>query len=176
MSEVISGGLPHSIPTIEQIVSHRETGPWTTKSNAQLTVQMKMPVGDYLSYDKDELARIPEDIRGIRIYSVLGMPEGSVGGKEFHRVRQEIIMVRAGTLKCVCEDLLGNKRVCLLGPGNGVQLTPFILHTLISVENGTDLLVLANTLFNPDDPRTHDTYSAEEFERLKGEVRKDQTG
>jgi hypothetical protein len=46
-------------------------------------------------------------------------------------------------------------------------IPPFILHRIVSEQEGSAVLVLANTLYDVDDPRTHDHYSDAAFRRLQ---------
>ena len=46
-------------------------------------------------------------------------------------------------------------------------MPPYILHSYMVLEEGSGLLVLANTLFNPEVKETHDTYSMQAFRELQ---------
>jgi hypothetical protein len=46
-------------------------------------------------------------------------------------------------------------------------MIPFILHAYEVLEEGSNLLIVANTLFNPNNSKTHDTYSIKEFRELQ---------
>ena len=146
-------------------------GPWQTKSGGKLMVAFTLPFDvvqqRYFAYDQEELKKVPEDIRGLRIYTVRDLPQGPIGGTEFHRIREEIIYGLEGKIKMECEDLFGGKKKFILTPEKGIWMPPFILHTYKMMEEKSGLLVIANTLFNPDDPRTHDTYSLEVFRQLQ---------
>ena len=74
-------------------------------------------------------------------------------------------------LKWECEDIYRNKTEFILTQENGIWMPPFILHTYEVLENNSGLFVVANTLFVPDDPRTHDTFSADKFRELQKAVR-----
>ncbi|MEK7116730.1 MAG: WxcM-like domain-containing protein [Patescibacteria group bacterium] len=163
--------LPNKIPSVGEVNLTASTGPWKSKSGGNLNVHFRLPLEtlmDYLTYNEKELKEIPEDIRGIRVYSVRDMPKNGIGGNEFHRIRKEIFVVINGTLECVCEDLFSNISIFKLSNGMGVRIPPFIMHTFQALEENTGFLVMVNTLFNPDDPKTHDTYSRGVFEELKG--------
>ena len=145
-------------------------GPWKTKSDAELFMLFALPyadVLDYFRYDENELKNIPEDIRGLRNYSVRGLKKGSIGGTEFHRIRKEIILGLDGTVRIELEDMLGNKKNFEVNSQKGLYVPTFVLHTYEALENSSGLLVVANTLFNPEDTRTHDSYSKEMFNRLQ---------
>lgn len=125
-------------------------------------------VQSFFSYDEEELQRVPKDIRGLRNYRVENLPEGQVGGTEFHRVRKEIVIGVAGQVRWECEDLYGNKREFILTPENGVWMPPLILHTYFVEENESGLAIVCNTLFPlPAHPATNDTYSLEEFRKYQ---------
>lgn len=166
-----------TIFTIEDVKEINGRGPWSTKSDGQLTVLFTLPfnqlAGRFLHYDVSELGKIPPefDIRGLRIYSVQNVPAGNIGGTEFHRIREEIVFCLEGRMIWTCEDLRGETRSFRLKPGMGVWAPPYILHTYEAMEEGSIFLVLCNTLFDPADPRTHDSYSAEEFRQLQKEIK-----
>ena len=107
---------------------------------------------------------MPGDMRGLRSYVVEDIPKGSIGGKEWHKARTEYIRAAAGKAVLECVDLDGNEREIVLDRGHSVIIPPRILHTYQALEDHTTLQVVANTLFVPDDPRTHDTYPTDKFE------------
>ncbi len=153
----------------------RAGGPWTTKSGGELSVFFAFTLGEltenFFRYSEEELRRLPQDIRGLRIYGVRGIPKGRIGGTEFHRIREELVMVLEGKVRWECEDVLGIKVSWNLGRGDGLWMPPYILHTYEALEDGSDLLVLANTLFDPEDPRSYDSYPYHEFVKLQEEYR-----
>ncbi|QQG40167.1 MAG: WxcM-like domain-containing protein [Candidatus Aenigmatarchaeota archaeon] len=146
------------------------SGPWLTKSDAALDVSLSMPLDElrdeFMACDPDELAHVGTDIRGLRIYDVRGIEPGKVGGTEFHRVRQELAFCKRGAVEWVCQDVYGQIRTFVLTQANAVRVPPFIKHTYKALET-SDLQVVANTLYNADNPRTHDTFSAADFDILK---------
>lgn len=154
---------------VHDILEIASKGPWKTKSDAELIVLFALPYDDllgYIKYDESELRQIPEDIRGLRSYSVRGLKNGSMGGMEFHRIRKELLFGLEGLIDVECEDVYRNKRNFRLDSQKGIYIPPFILHTYETIEDA-GLLVIANTLFNPDDSRTHDTYPQEVFRKLQ---------
>lgn len=156
--------------TIDNVRVLSSKGPWTTKSDAELMVKFAMPseeVKDFFQYNQKELDKIPEDIRGLRGYTVRGLRKGTTGGKEFHRVRKELVFGLEGRIEWICEDVFGGEKILELTPKNGVYVPPFIIHTYNTLEDNSSFLVIANTLFNPDKRHTHDTYSREDFEALQ---------
>lgn len=139
-------------------------GPWKTKSEGQLNVLLALDL-DML---KDSFVGSPGKInRGLRIYTVRNLPKDKIGGKEFHKEREEIIFSLEGEVLLTCEDVFGGKREMVLDNTQGIWVRPFILHTYKSLKENSGLLVVANTLFDPNDKSTHDTYSKEEFQKLK---------
>lgn len=163
---------PLNYSTVDQIEILEPRGPWITKSGSLLFVLAALPievVGNYFRYDPNELAKMPRgfDIRGFRLYSNRGMPIGNKGGGEFHRIRQEIIIGLEGETFWECEDLNCAKRTFTLTQHIGIKLSPFIMHSYEVKQDNSGILVLANTLFIPDDPRTRDTYSREIFTALQ---------
>jgi len=165
-------GLPKNPVRINDVGNFLVKGPWPTKSGGLLNVLFALPVLEirnrFFQYDEKELDRIPVDIRGLRVYTVRGLPKGGIGGGEFHRVRSEIIICLAGRVIFGLEDLFGGKLIFPLNATTNVMyIPPFILHTYCTAEENSSLLVIANTLFEPDIPQTHDTYSEEEFRRIQ---------
>lgn len=158
-------------PNICQIRILDTRGPWNTKSGGTLMVRACLPLEtvlqEYFRYDANELREIPGDIRGLRFYTVRNLPFGQIGGKEFHRMREEMVIGLEGRLKWECEDVYGNKEEFTLTPETGIWMPPFILHTYEVLENNSGIFVVANTLFVPDNTRTHDTFSLEKFRELQ---------
>jgi len=146
-------------------------GPWKTKSNGLLMVSLAVSLETiqrkFFHYNETELKKIPEDIRGFRIYTVRNLPKGQIGGTEFQRIREEIVFRLEGRVKWICEDLFGEKAEFVLTPEIGLWMPPFILHTYEATYENSGLLVLANTLFRPENSRTHDTYSMDIFKELQ---------
>jgi len=161
-----------SIKDVQEIETR---GPWRTKSEGNLMVLFSFPyeidMKRFLRWDDKELKNIP-DIRGLRYYSVRSLPKGQVGGGEFHRIRQEIVFATEGSVQWECEDLSGKKKITILAPQNGIWLSPFILHSYKVLEEGTGLAVIANTTFDPENTKTHDTFSLSEFQKLQKEHQK----
>ena len=162
--------LPHRV---SEVVEFRQTNTrdlFKTKSGGTLAVLFALPfdlVKNFFDYDHDELAKIPEDIRGLRSYRVEGLPAGQIGGTEFHRIRQEIVFGLGGRVRWECRDLFGEIREFILTPENGLYMPPTILHTYHVEEGGSGLGIICNTLFPlPADEATNDTYSQEKFETL----------
>jgi dTDP-4-dehydrorhamnose 3,5-epimerase-like enzyme len=165
---------PNASPaSVEDIQVLEGGGPWQTKSGGELNVHFRLPIDvvqrGYFNYDQAELDALPSDIRGLRAYSVSDIAEDSIGANEWHRVRSELVFAIAGAVLWTCEDLYGNKREFTLDSrdSNGVWTPPFILHTYKALSSNSALLVIANTLFDPKDSATHDSFSIEDFRDLQ---------
>jgi len=156
--------------TVDDIRELRMTGPWRRKSGGILSVPFALPyvqAMDIFDYDAAELARLPRDIRGLRMFVLEDMPAGGIGGGEFHRIRIEIVFTVKGRVRWMCEDVYGwykeshPPRDCI------IHFPPFILHTMQSLESGSAVVVIANTLYDADDAQTYDTYPVAEFRALQ---------
>lgn len=165
----------HKIPTINDITVIERDWPWPTetfaaKSGGELSVLIALPHnivdGGFLQYEPEELRGIP-DIRGIRSYRVANIPEGSVGAKEWHRVRQELVFALGGAVRWSCEDVHGTKKEFTLDENTGVWTPPFIFHSYKALTEGVSIVVVANTLFDPKNDATKDTYFLEDFRALQ---------
>jgi hypothetical protein len=160
-----------SAPTISDVRQLQRNDTWHTKSNGELGVLFNINFTDlhkiYLHYEKSELAKLPRDIRGLRSYTVTGLKKQSVGANEWHRIRNELVFATKGRVKWSCEDVFGSKLEYELDEKSGVWTPPFILHAYEALEDDSELLVIANTLFFPEDPLTHDTYDLQSFRFLQ---------
>jgi hypothetical protein len=146
------------------------TGPWRSKSGGLLSVPFALSYAqtmDIFDYDHAELERIPRDIRGLRMFVLEDMPAGGVGGGEFHRIRIEIVFTVKGKVRWICEDLYGGHKEFFPSRDCILHFPPFILHTMHSIEHASAVVVIANTLYDADDARTHDTYPAAKFRALQ---------
>ncbi len=159
---------------VNEIKELKARGPWTTKSDGSLMVNFAFPSAEFqekfFSYNDAELAKLPKDIRGFRMYNVSGLKKGSIGGGEFHRVRQEFVIMIEGETWWTFEDLSAKTRNVLLTPQKAIWLPPFVLHSYGVLSETATFVVIANTLFDPQDPRTHDTYSRGDFRKLQGKL------
>lgn len=157
-------------PAVADIRELRMTGPWPSKSGGMLSVPFALShawTTDFFDYDRAELDRIPIDIRGLRMFMLEDIPRGGVGGGEFHRIRIEVAITVKGSVRWVCEDLYGGRREFTPPRDCSLYLPPFILHTMEAVEHGSTIVVIANTLYDADDARTHDTYPVAQFRALQ---------
>jgi dTDP-4-dehydrorhamnose 3,5-epimerase-like enzyme len=153
-------------PSVSDIQVVEKKGPWTSKSGGKLEVHFALPkdvLERFLDFDNPAFDEVPEDIRGLRSYTVSNIPKGSVGGKEWHKARTEYISAIAGAAVIDCVDLGGNEKEYTLDGNSAIIIPPGILHTYEALEDGTTLQVIANTLFVPDNPETHDTYPVDSF-------------
>ncbi|HEV7454413.1 MAG TPA: hypothetical protein VGO07_04080 [Candidatus Saccharimonadales bacterium] len=162
--------------TVDDIQVLTTRGPWQSKSGGRLEVLFSMSreqVVNFLDYDNAEFAAVQAasgtDIRGLRSYTVSDIPKGSVGGKEWHRARTEYVRAAAGAAMWECIDFQGNERHIALDGTTAVITPPGILHTYRALEDGTELQVVCNTLFVPEDPLTHDTYLRDTFYEMRAE-------
>lgn len=170
--------LPRNPPTVADVSELRTSGPWPSKSGGALSVPIALSHTDtrrFFDYDPAELERIGVDIRGVRVFFVSDAPVGGVAGRQFHRIRTEIAFVIKGSVRWRFEDLYGATRELRASAERVVCIPPFILHAVTFEEAGAAVGTLANTLYDRDDPRTHDTYSADAFrglqERWRGDAR-----
>ena len=155
-----------NLPSVNDIIVIDTSGEWPTKSGGVLSVLHKIDyslVEKFLHYDSAELSAVLADIRGLRAYKVSDIPKGSVGANEWHKIRNEIVCCIAGTFTWVCKDVYGNEKTFTLDKNCAIYTPHHILHTYTALEDAGCISVLANTLFDPKKPATHDTYSANDF-------------
>lgn len=155
-----------NLPSVDDIVVIKTDGEWQTKSGGTLSVLYKIEyptLENFLQYDQQELSKLPTDIRGLRSYKVENIPAGSVGANEWHRVRNEIVFALKGTFRWKCTDTYGKTKEYVLGANNAILTPHHILHTYVALEDDSTICSLANTLFFPEVPESHDTYTTAEF-------------
>lgn len=126
----------------------------------------------FLDFDNGAFDDTGQDIRGLRSYMVSGIAKGSIGAHEVHLARTEMVTALDGKASWTCVDLLGNEKVFMLDGTNVLMVPPGILHTYEALEDDTHLQVVANTLFMPDDPATHDSYPVAEFYELQAALKR----
>lgn len=164
-----------NIPTVDSVRTISGKGPWDTKSGGKLEVLFEFSAEfvqeEYFNYNQEELDNLPTDIRGFRAYSVRNLGRGKIGAHEWHKLRTEFVFALDGSAEWECEDLKGGKKVFTLKSGMGVCNPPFILHTYKALGDNVRLLVLANTMFDTNDAKTQDIYSAEAFHELQAQYR-----
>lgn len=160
-------------PTVNEVKVFKTRGPWPTKSGGKLTVKFAISFNElqekYLHYEESELNKVTAEMRGLRLYTVEGLAKGKIGGREFHRIREEMIYGLSGTISWKCEDIFRNEKTFTVDSECGIWMPPFILHTYEVLKDDSKFMVVANTLFDADNSSTHDTYSKENFLNLKSE-------
>lgn len=163
-------------PRVTSVRRLNGRGPWTTKSHGSLSVVFAFPrrqiMREFFTYDPVELDHVATDICGLRLYSISNLqPDAPMGGGEFHRLRQEFVWVVQGSVEWTCADLLQSKITWTLKPDQpGLWMPPFLMHSYRVLEPNTIMQFCCNTLFDPDDPATHDTYPESEFIALQRQV------
>jgi oxalate decarboxylase/phosphoglucose isomerase-like protein (cupin superfamily) len=165
-----------SIHTVDEIQIVETRGPWQSKSGGTLAVLLALPatqVTAFLDYENPEFQVVEkmskQNIRGLRSYTVSDIPKGSIGAGEWHRARTEYITALTGSVRWSFIDLNGTEREILVDGQTSVIVPPGILHTYRGLEDLSRLQVLCNTLFIPDDPKTHDTYSRTQFDEARAQ-------
>jgi dTDP-4-dehydrorhamnose 3,5-epimerase-like enzyme len=165
----------YTVPTVSAVQTIKSKGPWGTKSGGNLNVLFGFDINTlnekYFKYEKSEIERIPQEIRGLRSYSVSELEKDRVGANEWHRIRNELVFMTEGSAEWICEDLYGNKKNYKLDTNHGIWTPPFIMHTYKTTSEKNGILVIANTLFDPNNPKTHDSYSFEEFHKLQSQYK-----
>lgn len=155
------------LPTVEDVLAFEsKLGPWTTKSGGELSVLFAYDeeiLSRMFEVDQHERDLVPELELGIRSFQSTGLEVGSIGGKHFHRIKQEIIAFTKGAAEYVLEDVYGNKRTIIIDKKTpGLYIPPFIMHTYTTLEPA-ELIGVSNTLYDADEPATHDTYEDDVF-------------
>src|SRR3989338_4066669 len=106
--------------SVEDVKTFEAKGPWRTKSGGELAVLFALGndfVEEVFRYEAEELENVPEDIRGLRAYTVTGLAQGSpIAGREFHRIRKEVFVCLKGGMDARIEDVYGNIRMFKLDP------------------------------------------------------------
>jgi dTDP-4-dehydrorhamnose 3,5-epimerase-like enzyme len=158
-------------PTVEDAMAFEsKLGPWATKSGGELTVLFafnKDVLSRMFQVEQHELDLVPELELGIRAFQSTGLETGTIGGKHFHRIKQEVITITKGSAEFTLEDVYGNVRTITIDKRTpGLYIPPFVMHTYKVLEPAT-LIGVSNTLYNADVPATHDTYEDETFQLLQ---------
>ena len=164
--------MSEKLPSVNDIIATPCGGSWETKSGGTLNVLYKIDfaiVQKLLTYDDAELAVTNQDIRGLRSYRVRSVPGGAIGANEWHKIRNELVFASEGSFLWSCEDTYGEVREFTLDGSSAVYTPHHILHRYKSLEGGSTISVLANTLFDPNDPSTHDSYSLGQFRQAQQE-------
>lgn len=162
--------LPRNPARVSDVDVSTTIGPWHSKCHGDLLVPVMLPFEQarrFLEYDTEELARLETDIRGIRVFYLDHAEAGGMAGNQFHRLRTEIAFVVEGTVHWEFEDLYGGERKLVASQNLSVVIPPFVLHRATFGGDGGTLATLANTIYIREDPRTHDTYSADQFRGMR---------
>lgn len=159
----------HRQLTIDDVRILPSRGPWKTKSGGHLRQRFQIPLDDvqarFMTYPTDPGPSSP-DIRGLRMYTVDDIPNGTIGANEFHKVRTEIAIAHHGRFRWACTDLTKNRHEYILDQSQALLIPPMILHTYECLSDSGRLIILASTTFDPNDSLTHDSFPAREFEEL----------
>ena len=160
--------------SVGDVILLENKGTWNTKAGGTLTVEVRMDENDmrsFFNYSPEELALLGPDsnVMGFRFYKV-DVPKGGAGGDEFHRVRSEIVTCSSGEVKWTFADTSGKQREVVLKKGQRLLIPPFLLHSYEALEESS-MEVFASTNFDPENKRTHDTYTKERFEVLSQKVK-----
>lgn len=154
-------------PRVADIQTFSTKGPWETKSGGLLNVLFSIPYIDlterFFTYDPDELQGISQDIRGLRSYHVSHLKKDSVGANEWHKIRNEILFAPKGSFQLDCRDSYGDISSVTINSDQCVWVPPYIMHAYKALEDDTEIIVVTNTLFDPADQSTHDTYRPDIF-------------
>ncbi len=152
-------------------------GPWQSKSGGELSVLFSLDLEQLTNFQNysnlafDDIANnTSTDIRGLRVYNVENIPNGSTGANEFHLARTELINVLTGKCLWRLEDVYGDVKEFTIDRTQSLIIPAGIFHTYTALEDNTRLQVVCNTLFIPEDTGTHDSYLVEEFRQLQKEV------
>lgn len=136
-------------------------GPWRTKSNGSLNVLFNFSTDDVTHFLSPSKGTVSE---GLRAYTVSNLSKGSVGANEWHKYRTELIFTTHGSIQWECISVSGEMTTKVITPSSdGLVIPPGTLHTYTSLIDNSEILVIANTSFDPEDPSTHDTYQSDSF-------------
>lgn len=145
---------------------------WKTKSEGELEVLFGFSSEElavFLDIENPAFDELPVDIRGLRSYTVSRLKKGAKGAMEWHKARTEYVYVVSGSIRWTCQDIDGNEKEVIIDRHAAVMTPPTIMHTYEALEDDTTIQVIANTLFMPDRPETHDSYSLEDFRERMAE-------
>lgn len=169
-------------PSVKGVRVFQVRGPWKTKSNGELWVLFAFNFLEALKFFpffsirgilKHFIGKLfAPDIDGFRVYTVSGLKKGAEGGGEYHKKRQEFLYVYCGKVRLELEDIGGRRDIFVLHGGRVVLVPPGTLHSYEVLKDNSGLLVICNTTFDPEDPRTHDTYPEAQFRALQEKYKK----
>lgn len=81
---------------------------------------------------------------------------GQIRGGHFHKTTNEIIFLVRGRVEVELNNLKNpqDSRKFVLNPAEGLQITPYVLHTFHYLENSEHIAML-DTPFDPANPDLH---------------------
>lgn len=164
---------PETIHTVDQIKTIEIRGPWASKSGGDLNVLFNLPQDEleaFLDYNNPEFDNMPGNMRGFRSYKVSNVPKGSIGAKECHLARNELVFAGKGSFSWKCVDLNGGEKTFVLDGNTAVLTLSGLYHVYEALEDDSTIQVICNTGFDPDNPATHDSYGETEFFELQAQV------
>lgn len=147
------------IPKVSDIRFIRQKGPWITKSGGALSVLFAIPGDDAARFFTES------PISGFRIYQISNPKIEKTGGMEWHIYRQEIFLVAKGHIEWFFEDAWGNTAEFFQDGGTAIWVPNYIVHSYRATDECL-LVVVANTIYDPLNPDTHDTYAREKLFEL----------
>jgi hypothetical protein len=152
---------------VAEIPYYAYRGPWPSKSGGDLWLVAQFGldfIQNFFNYDPHELERFAVDIRGYRQYIVTAIPDGSLGGKHFHRVRQSIVQVLSGRIDFHFEDAYGDRRSVVLEPNGWLLMPPFIYVTYEAQLPDSSFSMIVNTKYTSG---CHDECGEQELRELQ---------
>jgi UDP-2-acetamido-3-amino-2,3-dideoxy-glucuronate N-acetyltransferase len=100
---------------------------------------------------------VPFDIK--RVFSVFGVPAGSVRGDHAHKECKQALVCLSGLCRVVCDDGRSKKTFELSGATSLLYVPPMIWASEEYLVEGTVLMVLADQLYSAGDyVRDYDEY------------------
>lgn len=153
----------------DAVVYESDKGPWSTKSGGQMHVIMAFDEAILkllLVTEPEELLYAPKVKLGFRAFHTKGIEAKTEGGKHYHRIKREFICASNGALEFLLEDVYGGKKIIILDQNTrALYIPPFVMHSY-KVLKQAELIGISNTLYDHEDPETHDTYDRDAFNRL----------
>lgn len=140
---------------VEDVKKIEVVGIWPSKSGGELVLLFDQKFDDvnreFFQWEQTKVGDDQEDIRGLRIYMVRGIPAGTVGANEYQEVRREKIWTIKGKICWTFEDLYGGKAEVVTEAGQGIEVPPYVMHSYTALEGGSDLFIVANGSFSKAD-------------------------
>lgn len=158
---------PH---TVEEIEHFRSTEPLVGANGVRLQPYFtlnQLEVERFLSYDQTpvlNIGRAPDyHLPGEQVYTTSGIKAREIGGMHAHCMRQQITVCTRGSVLWAVEDAYRQRTSFVLNEGDGVWLPSDILHSYQGIAPESDILTLANTIYRPENPDSHDECDIEAF-------------